>query len=79
MVPMTAQIQNPPTEIASAPCPVPGMLPSALAQPVPGITQGVNEVRPYWGDRLFFLFCLGCVVLIILMNGYDLLKGLLGD
>jgi hypothetical protein len=41
-------------------------------------TASGNGVRPSWGDRLFLLFCLVCALLLILINTYDLLKGLLG-
>jgi hypothetical protein len=42
------------------------------------VSQPSEEVRPYWGDRVFLLFWLGCALLIFAMIAFDFLKGLLG-
>jgi hypothetical protein len=37
-----------------------------------------EEIRSYWGDLVFVRLCIACVFLIVVMNTYDFLKGLLG-
>jgi hypothetical protein len=76
MTPMTTQTQQP--SMSTTPVPRPEAVPATPA-PAAEVWRGGDEPRPYWGDRLFLLFGLGCALLIILMNAYDFLKGWLGN
>ena len=69
---MTTQPQQP--SLSPVPVPRPEAMPATPAA-VAQIRPRGDEPRPYWGDRLFLLFGLGCALLINLMNVYDFLKG----
>jgi hypothetical protein len=79
---MTTPTQQPPMPTTPVPSPETGpatATPAAVVpRPAAGVIHHSDQPRPYWGDRLFLLLCLGCALLIILMNAYDFLKGLLG-
>ena len=77
-MPMMTPTHEPPTLTLPQRSPDTATHDSAVSQPATQVPAASDEPRPYWGDRIFVLLCLGCALVIILMNGYDFLKGLLG-
>lgn len=65
---MPASAQSPPTRETR---PAPQLAPPPTATPAPATVSAMGRFRPYWGDRLLFLFWCGCFLLMVLMNFFD--------
>ncbi len=69
---MPASTQSPRTREAR---PAPQLAPPPMAMPAPASVPTTGRFKPYWGDRLLFLFWCGCFLLMVLLNFFDAIAG----
>ena len=55
--------------------PTPQLAPPPTATPAPVSVPVPRRFRPYWGDRLLFLFWCSCFLLMVLINFFDAIAG----